>query len=95
MIRLDYNNSFFKETAGAGAILPGGPGAGPLPVGHPFAIATPIPTPPFPPTVAALDGLTRADLDTIAVVYNENFNVAAGDNAAVRRAKFGLWISGS
>jgi len=80
--------------AGAGAILPGGPGAGALPIGHPFAVGTLIPTPPFPATVAALDALTLAGLDSLAVVYNDNFGVAAGDNASVRRGKFELWISG-
>jgi len=83
-----------KVVAGAGPILPGGPGAGPLPMGHPFPVGTPIPSPPFPANVAALDALTLAQLDTLAVVYNEDFNVAAGDNVATRRTKFGLWMSG-
>jgi len=87
-------NPLLKVTPGAGLILPGGPGAGAVPIGHPFAVGVPIPSPPFPATVAALDGLSLAHLDTLAVVYNEDFGIVGGDNAATKRRKFGLWISG-
>jgi len=86
-----------KVTAGAGAPLPGGPGpagAGPLPVGHPFPVGTTIPIPPFPAHVAALNNLTLAQLDMLAIIYNSNFNVAAGDNVATRRTKFAQFITG-
>jgi len=82
-----------KEVAGAGVALPGVAAAA-LPVGHPFAVGAPIPSPPFPNTVAALRTLTLAQISCLAILYNNDFRIVAGDTAVVRQEKFERFICG-
>lgn len=77
----------------AGAALPGVAAAA-LPAGHPFAVGAPIPSPPFPNTVASLRTLTQAQISCLAILYNNNFRIVAEDNAIVCQEKFERFICG-
>ncbi len=78
---------------GAGATLPGA-AAVPIPPGHPFAVGTPIPSPPFPNTVAALRALTLGDISCLAILYNYDFGIVIGDDLAVQLEKFERFVTG-
>lgn len=89
-----------KERAGAGPPLPGAAAAEaddepPLPGAcEPYAVGVAIPSPPFPATVGELRGLTPARLSALSVLYNDSFDIEAGDGATERAFKFGLWLQG-
>lgn len=80
-------------TPGAGAALPGAAAAA-LPVGHPFAVGAPIPSPPFPNTVAAFDLLTLPQISLLAILYNDDFGILAGDLLPQRLEKLKRFICG-
>jgi hypothetical protein len=65
--------------AAAGAAAPVAVGAIPLGVG-------------FPATDMAIDSMNHADLQVLSIVYNETFNIVAGDDLGQRRDKFRAWL---
>ncbi|ELR22295.1 uncharacterized protein ACA1_252190 [Acanthamoeba castellanii str. Neff] len=85
--------------AGNGAGLPGMPA---LPAGGPasLAVAAAVAAAPlavgavppagaFPATDATVGGMGHAELHILSIIYNETFDVLAGDNLGQRRDKFG------
>jgi hypothetical protein len=91
-----------KVEAGNGAGLPGMPV---LPVGGPavLAVAAAGAAAPvavgaiplgvgFPATDMAIDSMNHADLQVLSIVYNETFNIVAGDDLGQRRDKFRAWL---
>jgi len=86
--------SLLKENAGVGPGLPNGaPIPANFPLGHPFAIGTPIPLP-FPPNTTTALTLTHVQLNQLSIMYNDTFGVIAADDAITTRNKFNQWISG-
>lgn len=82
-----------KMTPGAGAALHGVAAAA-LPVGHPFAIGAPIPSPPFPNSVATFATLTLPQISLLAILYNDDFGIVAGDLLPTWLDKFKQFICG-
>jgi len=82
-----------KEVAGAGPGLPGVAAAA-LPAGHPFGVGVPIPSPPFPATVAAFRALTLADISALSIIYNDTFGIVAADQLPQRLAKLERFVCG-
>jgi hypothetical protein len=81
-----------KERQGAGLALPGSGyavAAAPDPVGLGVAVGAP-----FPDTVQLLSDLTRVQLSTLAILFNDHFGIVAADSLNGRRAKFQAYIAG-
>jgi hypothetical protein len=65
-----------------------------LPGGHPLAVGAAVPSPPFPATVADLQGLSHAQISALSVVYNDTFGIVAADGLVQRRGKVSNWLQG-
>jgi hypothetical protein len=79
-----------KTNVGVGPGLPNGPPA--PPPGFVAAVAIGASPGNFPATTQALDNLTPAQLNGLAIMYNDDFGVLAGDNVTVTRNKFQSWV---
>jgi hypothetical protein len=75
-----------------------------LPAGGPAALAVaaaaaaaPLPVGAAPPGVFpddfAVDAMSHGELQVLSIVYNETFDILAGDSLAQRRDKFRDWLS--
>lgn len=60
----------------------------------PLAVGVSPAVPPFPVNLLALNNLTHQAISDLAIIYNVDFDIVAGDGIAQRRMKFHDWIRG-
>lgn len=80
-----------KTVPGVGLGLPTPPNN---PRAAPPALAVGVTPPNFPANLANLGSLEKKDIHQLAIQYNEDFGILAGDQVSVCRQKFQEWICG-
>ena len=58
----------------------------------PLAVGAVPPAGVFPASDTAIDTMSHADLQVLSIIYNETFDVLAGDTLGQRRGKFRSWL---
>lgn len=78
-----------KSVPGHGQGLPGD--IIPQVNGQPIPVGNPVPG--FPATQAELNALTSLQLSELAMLYNDDFGVLAGDNLGTKLHKFRMFVT--
>jgi hypothetical protein len=80
-----------KINVGLGPPLPGGAAGGAGLMAPPVGAVVGAP---FPATVAALNAITAAHLNTLARLFSDQFGIVAGDGLPKKRQKFSDFVCG-